>query len=217
MPASIDPATAAPCGCTADVPCLEHVAAVSERLLNSPAALAADLASIPSDVDMAGPEQDERDAARAKLRAQARADIDTWRNSKVTIFSREGWRPASEAECVVDHPQLSRAQRRVVKQLLWEIFQHGSYNPTDYEFKTVEVTLHTSERRPTVWLYTVMGRVGDDGTYGVLTRCSRHISIGWLRGGCTLHNRARFDKHKREKVRAANARGFWTCAYSTTL
>lgn len=44
--------------CSPRVPCLNHVTAVSDRMLNTPEALASELASVQSDVDMAGPDDD---------------------------------------------------------------------------------------------------------------------------------------------------------------
>lgn len=52
-----DHLTAKPCGCTNLVPCLTHVVAVSEAMLNTPEARRADSAACAeTELDMAGPE-----------------------------------------------------------------------------------------------------------------------------------------------------------------
>jgi len=43
------------CDCSADVPCLAHVADRAAAELDSPAAVAADLAAVTGEIDMAGP------------------------------------------------------------------------------------------------------------------------------------------------------------------
>jgi hypothetical protein len=60
------PSSTKPCTksepCTKGVPCLVHVDAASERVLSTPEARAAELATVQSDVDMAGPSDDNRDS-----------------------------------------------------------------------------------------------------------------------------------------------------------
>lgn len=75
--------------CNDIVPCLVHVSAYSEALLNTPAALAADLASIPSDVDMAGPEVTPpaltRDQERVLAMLENRPRSTTWLVSRTEL------------------------------------------------------------------------------------------------------------------------------------
>lgn len=59
--------------CTAEVPCLAHVDQASERMLDTPEARAADLASVPGDVDMAGPGEDREVTAENVTDGQIRA------------------------------------------------------------------------------------------------------------------------------------------------
>lgn len=98
---------------------------------------------------------------------------------------------------------LTPAQARVAARLCAEIFKSESHSiPEKYEFKRCEL----SQCGSMVYLYTVVGLKGDEGTMAsIFCRDTRHIMIG-KNGGCRLLNARQSSK----------AKGFWNCVHRLT-
>ena len=119
--------------------------------------------------------------------------------------------------------RLSSAQKKTLEVLKREIWRHDTYSsqaPTTwneglYEVKRWEVKAASGNNSPLVFLYSVIGRRGDEGTYAeVYARNKRHIAIG-VRGGCRLLNAAHFVTIKGKTVRKASKskpQGIYDCS-----
>lgn len=90
---------------------------------------------------------------------------------------------------------MTKDQEKILERLRADILNHDGLGPRfvdDHEYKKWEVREHTSSIRPRtlVFLYAVVGRKGDEGTWNeVLGRTYRHIEIGPKGGVKALRGR----------------------------
>lgn len=126
---------------------------------------------------------------------------------------------------------MTKDQRKAIMSLVRGIMDRDGMQrddvefPVDYEFKSLEIVHRGRERRGgrgVVWLYTTVGRVGDEGTMAeVFCRTVRTICVT-PRGAVTLWNRARWvgksgdEKNPLRKTKAANGRGLWSAIHDPT-
>lgn len=156
---------------------------------------------------------------------------------EVVVFLRERWAFTSWkslVEVLSDEERerfakLSPGQRRTVAKLLRGVQERDRFEtdvkPEDsaYEFKRVELRLVTyffkgESTGSSLWLYTTVGRKGDEGTMGeIFSRTHRSIAIG-PRGAVTLWNGARWDDIAKKKVALEkNPRGVFAATNTMTI
>jgi hypothetical protein len=123
---------------------------------------------------------------------------------------------------------MNDTQLAVINRMHRDILAHDSHSTetTDrtegYEYKKFEVCETTSEvfpdAPPLVFLYTDVGRVGDEKTLAaVLCRTQRHISIG-PKGGTRLLNAASATKYEKKRPYLTKApEGYWNCVHKRTV
>lgn len=113
--------------------------------------------------------------------------------------------------------RLTPAQMRTIAVLVRGILEHDGLGNAEYEFKSLEIEFDLQTN--CVMLRTVVGHIGDEGTWAeVLCRPRRSIHIG-KRGGCTLFNAARYVKGadgKLNKVRMQPQHGISNCLINIT-
>jgi len=86
---------------------------------------------------------------------------------------------------------MNEKQERAIERLREAILANDGHHSSDYEYKRFEATESDYPGSRLVFLYTVVGRKNDEGTYGELfARTARHIAIG-PRGGLHLLNAKR--------------------------
>lgn len=96
---------------------------------------------------------------------------------------------------------MNAKQAEVISSFQHDILEHDGHStshidgkPSQYEYKRFEVD--ECEGRNTVYLYTEVGRIGDEGTMAeALARTTRHIAIG-KQGGVRLLNPATYHHGK---------------------
>lgn len=88
---------------------------------------------------------------------------------------------------------MTKAQERAIERLIHAIRKADGADRDDYEFKEIEVSQFKLDQEdcyghPLVFLYTVVGRVGDEGSMAeAFARYRRNIAIG-PRAGLQLLN-----------------------------
>lgn len=121
--------------------------------------------------------------------------------------------PIKKRKKLAEDAPLNTRQEATLEELKVAVVK-GDCNgrPDEYEVKKWDVNV----THGVAYVVSVVGRIGDEGTYGALfSRTRRHIRVG-RKGGLELLNPGRYDKKAKEIVRSKAKVVGWKSAWALT-